>query len=148
MAAYSLGTNRSYGKFTLGITVKRMVTGKQILAIGAVLAGVAVATGAFGAHMLKPRLSEKMMEVFDTGVRYHMFHSLAMLFAGWAVVQFEAGIFRKAALAFCAGILFFSGSLYTLALTDTRWFGAITPIGGLFFLIGWVCLAIGFLRRS
>ncbi|MDA0740132.1 MAG: DUF423 domain-containing protein [Nitrospirae bacterium] len=122
------------------------MTGRQILALGAVLAGIAVATGAFGAHMLRPRLSERMMEVFETGVRYHMFHSLALLFSGWALTQFELGIFRKAALAFVVGIVIFSGSLYVLALSDTRWLGAMTPIGGVLFLTGWVCLAIGFLR--
>ena len=122
------------------------MTGRQILALGAVLAGMAVAIGAFGAHMLRPRLSERMMEVFETGVRYHMFHSLALLFSGWALTQFELGIFRKAALAFVAGIVIFSGSLYVLALSDIRWLGAMTPIGGVFFLTGWGCLAMGFLR--
>lgn len=124
------------------------MTGRQILALGAVLAGMAVAIGAFGAHMLRPRLSERMMEVFETGVRYHMFHSLALLFSGWALTQFELGIFRKAAWAFFAGIVIFSGSLYVLALSDIRWLGAMTPIGGVLFLTGWGCLAIGFLRRS
>jgi len=124
------------------------MTGRQILALGAVLAGAAVAIGAFGAHMLRPRLSERMMEVFETGVRYHMFHALALLFSGWAMTQFDSGIFRKAAWAFCAGIVIFSGSLYVLAVSDIRWLGAMTPIGGVLFLTGWVCLAIGFLRRS
>ncbi len=121
--------------------------GRQILALGAVLAGLAVATGAFGAHMLRPRLTERMMEVFETGVRYHMFHSLALLFSGWAVTQYESSIFQKAAWAFCAGIFIFSGSLYVLALSEIRWLGAMTPIGGIFFLTGWVCLAVGFLRH-
>lgn len=124
------------------------MTGRQILALGAVLAGIAVAIGAFGAHMLRPRLSERMMEVFETGVRYHMFHALGLLFAGWAYLQFESRIFRKAAWAFLAGIIFFAGSLYVMALSDIRWLGAMTPIGGVFFMTGWVCLAIGFLRRS
>ena len=123
------------------------MTGRQVLALGAVLAGVAVAIGAFGAHMLRPKLSERMMEVFETGVRYHMFHSLALLFSGWAYTQYESKIFGKAAWAFLGGIVFFSGSLYVLVLSDTRWLGAITPLGGLLFLTGWMCLAIGFLRR-
>lgn len=124
-----------------------MLTGRYIVALGAVLAGVAVATGAFGAHMLKPRLSEHMLEVFETGVRYHMFHALALLFSGLAFIQWETKIFQKAALAFVAGILFFSGSLYLLALSGTRWLGAVTPLGGLCFMTGWACLALGFLRR-
>jgi uncharacterized membrane protein YgdD (TMEM256/DUF423 family) len=123
------------------------MTGRQILGLGAVLAGVAVAIGAFGAHMLRPRLSERMMEVFETGVRYHMFHALALLFSGWAMTQFESRIFQKAAWAFLAGIIIFSGSLYVLAIADIRWLGAMTPVGGLCFLSGWVCLAIGFFRR-
>ncbi len=123
------------------------MTGRQILALGAVLAGVAVAIGAFGAHMLRPILSERMMEVFETAVRYHMFHAFALLFSGWAYVQYESKIFRNAAWAFVLGIVFFSGSLYVLAFSGTRWLGAITPLGGLFFLTGWVWLAIGFLRR-
>ncbi len=124
------------------------MTARQILALGAVLAGIAVALGAFGAHLLRPRLSEKMMEIFETGVRYHMFHALALLFSGWAYAQYEEStIFRKASWAFFGGIVFFSGSLYMLSLSDTRWFGAITPIGGVLFLTGWLCLAIGFLRR-
>ena len=124
------------------------MTGRQILALGAVLAGVAVAIGAFGAHMLRPILSERMMEVFETAVRYHMFHAFALLFSGWAYAQYdESKIFRNAAWAFVLGIVFFSGSLYVLAFSGTRWLGAITPLGGLFFLTGWVCLAIGFLRR-
>ena len=124
-----------------------MITGRHIVVLGAVLAGVAVASGAFGAHMLKPRLSEHMLEVFETGVRYHMFHALALLFSGLAFIQWETKIFQKAALAFVAGILFFSGSLYLLALSGTRWLGAVTPLGGLCFMTGWACLALGFLRR-
>ena len=124
-----------------------MITGRHIVALGAVLAGLAVASGAFGAHMLKPRLSEHMLEVFETGVRYHMFHALALIFSGWAFIQWQAKIFLKAALAFAGGILFFSGSLYLLALAEFRWLGAVTPLGGLCFMTGWACLALGFLRR-
>ena len=124
------------------------MNGRQILGLGAVFAGLAVAIGAFGAHMLKPRLSEHMMEVFETGVRYHMFHALALLFSGWAMTQFESKVFQKAAWAFWVGILIFSGSLYVLAIADIRWLGVMTPIGGLCFLAGWGCLALGFFRRS
>ena len=125
-----------------------MITGRHIVVLGAVLAGVAVAAGAFGAHMLKPRLSERMLEVFETGVRYHMFHALALLFSGWAFIQWEVKYFQKAALAFVAGILFFSGSLYLLVLSEISWLGIITPLGGLCFIAGWTCLAMGFLRRQ
>jgi len=124
-----------------------MITGRHIVVLGAVLAGVAVAAGAFGAHMLKPRLSERMLEVFETGVRYHMFHALALLFSGLAFIQWAEKFFQRAALAFVLGILFFSGSLYLLALSEIRWLGAVTPLGGLCFIAGWACLAMGFLRR-
>jgi len=124
-----------------------MPTGRYIVALGAMLAGVAIVTGAFGAHILKPRLSEHMMEVFETGVLYHMFHSLALIFSGLAFIQLETNIFKKATLAFVAGIFLFSGSLYLLALSEIRWLGAVTPLGGLCFITGWVCLALGFLRR-
>lgn len=121
--------------------------GRRILACGAVLGGIAVAVGAFGAHMLRPRLSERMMEVFETGVRYHMFHSLAIMVAGWAWEQYERDMFRKGAWAFGVGVALFSGSLYGLAISEVRWLGAVTPLGGLSFLAGWVCLAVGFLRN-
>ena len=124
-----------------------MITGRHIVALGAVLAGVAVVTGAFAAHMIKPQLSERMLEVFETGVRYHMFHALALIFSGWAFIQLGTNIFQKATLAFVAGIFLFSGSLYLLALSEIRWLGAVTPLGGLCFITGWVCLALGFLRR-
>ena len=124
-----------------------MITGRHIVASGAVLAGIAVATGAFGAHMLKSQLSEHMLEVFETGVHYHMFHALALIFSGWVFIQYGEKIFQRAALAFVAGILFFSGSLYLLALSETPWWGAVTPLGGVCFIAGWACLALGFFRR-
>jgi len=124
-----------------------MINGRYIVSLGAILAGTAVAAGAFGAHMLKPQLSEHMLVVFETSVRYHMFHALALIFSGWVFIQWKVKIFQIAALAFVAGILFFSGSLYLLVLSGTRWLGAVTPLGGLCFIVGWVCLALGFLRR-
>jgi uncharacterized membrane protein YgdD (TMEM256/DUF423 family) len=120
----------------------------KFLIIGAFLAFLAVAIGAFGAHGLKPFLSPQMFTVFETGVRYHMYHSLGVLISGWAWVSWSNPLFRYAALAFMLGILFFSGSLYVLSLTGVRWFGAITPIGGLLFLIGWVLLGIGFWKSA
>jgi uncharacterized membrane protein YgdD (TMEM256/DUF423 family) len=110
-------------------------------------AGVAgflgVALGAFGAHALKTRLSPDLLAVFETGVRYQMYHVFAMLAAAWAWARWPARIFAAAGWLFLAGIVVFSGSLYLLASTGVRMFGAITPLGGLGFLAGWLCLAWG-----
>jgi len=116
----------------------------RILLIGALLAGIGVAAGAFGAHGLRPILSEKMMAVFETGVRYHLVHALAMLIAGLSAHWFSHRVFLKAGWSFFIGILIFSGSLYTLALTEIRILGMLTPFGGLAFLTGWGFLARGY----
>jgi len=116
----------------------------RILIIGAVMAGIGVAAGAFGAHGLRPILSEKMMAVFETGVRYHLVHAMAMLIAGLSAHWFSRRVFLKAGWSFFLGIFIFSGSLYALALTDTRTLGMLTPLGGLAFLIGWGFLAWGY----
>ena len=116
----------------------------RILVIGALLAVVGVAAGAFGAHGLRPILSEKMMTVFETGVRYHLVHALAMLIAGLSAHGFGHRIFAWAGWSFLIGLLLFSGSLYTLALSGIRGLGILTPFGGLAFLIGWGFLAWGY----
>ena len=116
----------------------------RILVIGALLALVGVAAGAFGAHGLRPILSEKMMTVFETGVRYHLVHALAMLIAGLSAHGFGHRIFIRAGWSFLIGLLLFSGSLYTLALSGVRGLGILTPFGGLAFLIGWGFLAWGY----
>jgi len=116
----------------------------RILVIGALMAGIGVAVGAFGAHGLRPILSEKMMAVFETGVRYHLVHALAMLLAGLSAHSFRHRAFVRAGWSFLVGILIFSGSLYTLALTDIRTLGMLTPLGGLAFLLGWGFLAGGY----
>ena len=116
----------------------------RILIIGAIMAGIGVAAGAFGAHGLRPILSEKMMAVFETGVRYHLVHAMAMLMAGLSGHWFSHRVFLNAGWSFFLGIFIFSGSLYALALTDTRTLGMLTPLGGLAFLIGWGLLAWGY----
>lgn len=120
----------------------------RILMIGAIVAGIGVAAGAFGAHGLRPILSEKMMAVFETGVRYHLVHALAMLIAGLSASWFQQKIFLKAGWSFLIGIFLFSGSLFTMALTDMRALGMLTPLGGLAFIIGWGCLAWGYSRGT
>jgi len=116
---------------------------RTFLLIGAILGFFGVALGAFGAHGLKNRLSPEMLEVFDTGVRYHMYHTIAVLIVAAAIGHIgNARLLAMAGWFFFAGILLFSGSLYALALTRVGILGAVTPIGGLFFLIGWACLAV------
>jgi len=108
---------------------------------GALSAFLAVAAGAFGAHGLKARLSAEMLNTFEIAVRYHFYHALALFVAAWACTRWPSSATTAAGWLFVTGILIFSGSLYTLALTGLRWLGAITPIGGLAFLAGWLCLA-------
>lgn len=104
-----------------------------------------VAAGAFGAHLLDARLSEEMRDIFETAVRYHAWHTLALLLVARLDEPRRAA--RVAAIAFLGGILVFSGSLYLLALTEIRWLGAVTPIGGLLFLFGWATLGTGGIPR-
>ena len=107
---------------------------------GAIAAFVGVALGAFGAHSLKTKLSPDMLAIFEVGVRYQMYHALGLLAVAWAITRWPEANLNAAGWAFIVGIIVFSGSLYLLTWTDARWFGAITPIGGLAFLIGWAIL--------
>ncbi len=121
------------------------------LAIGAICSGLAVVLGAFGAHALKSRISPSDLEVFQTGVHYQLIHGLAIcLLAIWyksANLQFGAlDAFGINLLMFLFGIVFFSGSLYALSLGGPRWFGPITPIGGLLFILAWGLLAYNAFR--
>lgn len=109
--------------------------------VGALAAGLAVAAGAFGAHGLEGRVSPERLATFETGVQYHLVHALALLFVGWAATQWPGWQVQGAGYLFIAGILIFSGSLYVLVLTDTLWLGAITPLGGIAFIVGWGLLA-------
>ena len=116
--------------------------GRIIFTVGAISAGLGVALGAFAAHALRSRLPADMVAVFETGVRYQVYHAFGMLAAGWADRTWGGN--RRFALAgwsFAVGTLLFSGSLYILAVTGTAWVGAITPAGGLFFIAGWGVLA-------
>ena len=109
---------------------------------GTVSAFVAVALGAFAAHGLRARLAPELLAVFETGVRYQMYHALALLAVAWACTRWPGSLVSAGGWLFVAGTLLFSGSLYVLALTGVRWLGAITPLGGLAFLAGWLCLAL------
>lgn len=112
-----------------------------MVATGAFLAGLAVAAGAFGAHGLRGRLTPDMLQVWETAARYHMYHALALIATGIIADRWPAPLLDKTGWLFLAGIVLFSGSLYALATTGITTLGAITPIGGLAFLLGWACLA-------
>ena len=109
--------------------------------LGAFSGFLGVALGAFAAHGLKERLDPQMLATFEVGVRYQMYHALALLGVAWAITKWPGTAALAAGWLFVAGTLIFSGSLYLLALSGLRWLGAITPVGGLAFLAGWLCLA-------
>ena len=110
--------------------------------VGALAAIIGVGFGAFGAHGLRGRLTPEMLAAFETGVRYQMYPAFAILITALALARFDGWLIRTAGWLFTAGIVLFSGSLYVLALTGATALGAITPIGGLAFLVGWACLAV------
>jgi len=113
---------------------------------GALSAFVAVAAGAFGAHALKARLGTELLAAFETAARYQMYHALGLIAVAWAMSRWAAPQLRAAGWLFLAGTILFSGSLYLLALTGARALGAVTPLGGLCFLAGWLMLAVGVWR--
>ena len=110
---------------------------------GAKLALLGVVLGAFGAHALRERLSPEDLAIFETGVRYQMYHALALFAVAWAASRWPGTAVNAAGWMFIVGVLIFSGSLYALVLTDTRWLGAITPVGGVVLILGWALLAWG-----
>jgi uncharacterized membrane protein YgdD (TMEM256/DUF423 family) len=115
---------------------------RTFLLVGAMAGALGVALGAFGAHGLRGRLEPDMLAVFETGVRYHMYHALAILLVAALSARIESRWLPIGGWAFTAGILLFSGSLYALALTGLTALGPITPLGGLAFLVGWGCLIL------
>jgi uncharacterized membrane protein YgdD (TMEM256/DUF423 family) len=115
---------------------------RTFLLLGALAGFIGVALGAFGAHGLRTRLSADMLAVFETGVRYQMYHALALLLVAAIVPRLGGWLVVSAGWLFTAGIILFSGSLYAMALTGMTRLGVITPIGGLAFLAGWALLAI------
>ena len=121
---------------------------RTFLLVGALAAFIGVALGAFGAHGLRNRLSAEMLAVFETGVRYQMYHALAILVVALAVARLDGWLVRTAGWLFTGGIVLFSGSLYALALSGVTALGAVTPLGGLAFLGGWACLALAALALA
>ena len=114
---------------------------RTFFALGALSAGLGVALGAFGAHALKARLAPDMLAVYEVGVRYQLVHALALLAAGYACTRWPGTAVTTSGWLFVAGTLLFSGSLYVLSLSGVRWLGAVTPLGGVAWIVGWGCLA-------
>lgn len=120
---------------------------RHLLGIGALSACLAVAAGAFGAHALTGLVTPDRLAVWETAVRYHMYHALGLLVVAYLASQKAARPAQIAGWLFVAGTILFSGSLYVLTLTGMRWLGAVTPLGGVLFLAGWLALAWGVWRR-
>jgi uncharacterized membrane protein YgdD (TMEM256/DUF423 family) len=122
-----------------------MTPDRMLAGIGALSALVGVVGGAFGAHALRGRLTPDLLAVFETGIRYQVYHALALFAAAWAHGRFGGTLAVWAGWLFVAGTVIFSGSLYGLALSGVRALGAITPLGGVCLIVGWGCLAYAIL---
>jgi uncharacterized membrane protein YgdD (TMEM256/DUF423 family) len=120
--------------------------GRVLFGVGAILGFLGVAAGAFGAHAIRERVSPERLDNWKTAADYQLWHALATIAAAVIAVRWESGAAAVAGWCFIAGVLLFSGSLYTHALTDRRKLGAITPIGGVLFLLGWALLVIAAIR--
>ncbi len=122
---------------------------RTLLITGSVFMALAVAFGAFGAHMVQDRLTPERFDVYQTAVQYHFYHSLGLLIVGTLSLWMkESKWLQRSGIFLTAGILIFSGSLYLLTLTDTGWLGMITPIGGFAFILGWLFFAIGIIKQQ
>jgi len=121
---------------------------KSILMTASILLALAVAIGAFGAHGLKTQISTEMLQVYKTGVEYHFYHALGLLFIGVLAISIPSAYIKWSAICLTAGVVLFSGSLYVLAITGITWIGAITPLGGLSFIAGWILLLIAVSKKS
>jgi len=116
--------------------------------VGALAAALGVILGAFGAHALKGRLSPEMLAIYETGNRYHMYHALGLILVGLVAQNAASSAVSIAGWGLLLGILIFSGSLYAMSVTEIRMLGAITPIGGVAFIVGWSALAYGMFRSG
>jgi uncharacterized membrane protein YgdD (TMEM256/DUF423 family) len=121
---------------------------KGFVVAGALLAAAAVAAGAFGAHALAARLSPERLVTWETAARYHFYHSLALIAVGMLAARWPGPGMAAAGWLFAAGIAIFGGTVYALALGAPRWLGAITPLGGLAFIAGWIILAAAVWRSA
>lgn len=125
------------------------MTAKTILIIAGIFGALAVGIGAFGAHGLEATLTANgRLDTYETAVKYQFYHSLALLLLGILMLNLSHDYFSWAAWSFIIGTVIFSGSLYTLSLTNITWLGAITPIGGMALIVGWVFLILGVIRAN
>ncbi len=115
---------------------------KAIIMTASVFLALAVAIGAFGAHGLKSHISAEMIQIYKTGVEYHFYHALGLLLVGVLAIVMPSVSFKWSSIFLSAGIILFSGSLYVLAITGIKAWGAITPLGGLSFIVGWIILFV------
>lgn len=113
---------------------------------GAALGALAVAAGAFGAHALAARLTPERLAIWDTAARYHLVHAVVLVLLGALAPRWPSPFLSMAGWAFLAGVLIFGGTLYALALGAPRWLGAVTPLGGLSLIAGWILLAVAVAR--
>lgn len=116
---------------------------RTLFSAGAVFGLLSILLGAFGAHALKEHLSPERLIIFETGVRYQAYHAFALLASAWAMTIFDSKMIARAGTFFTAGIIVFSGSLYILALSGIKIFGAVTPIGGILLMVGWIFMIWG-----
>jgi len=121
-----------------------LILTRIFITAAALFGGLSVAGGAFASHALKNQLTDRALGIFETGARYQMYHALALLLVALILSRTQESLtfFAVAGWAFIAGTIVFSGSLYALSLTDIKWLGAITPLGGVALIIGWGCLAV------
>ena len=122
-------------------------TAKLFLILGGINAALVVMLGAFGAHGLREKLSAEMLAVYQTGVHYHLFHALGLMVVGLAATQITGSVYLKwSGWLMLAGVVLFSGSLYLLSITGLRWLGAVTPFGGLSFIVAWMLFVVAFFK--
>jgi uncharacterized membrane protein YgdD (TMEM256/DUF423 family) len=126
----------------------KVSTSRKFLLIAAAFGFTGVAFGAFGAHSLRSTISAEMLSVFETGVRYQMYHAFALVVTAWFLQTNQSSKFEIAAWLFVVGVILFSGSLYALAMTGIHSLGFITPLGGLSLLAGWLVLGLGFWEKK
>lgn len=119
---------------------------KIFIVLGSLNAFLSVVLGAFGAHGLKNKLSPEMLAIYQTGVQYHMYHAIGLILIGMLAYWLDPSTLNWAGWSLLIGIILFSGSLYVLSISGIKWLGAITPLGGLAFLIGWLLIVIAAFR--